>query len=311
MRYVRLIASGLACGGLLMLAGCNTFGFVRPDLQSRGEAPPGEAPSKEALIKYLNDNSAMVQGLRCNDMVVNCSQGMGLVKVDLDGNMMCQRPRNFRMSAKLLGKTEVEVGSNDEEFWYWLRRGEPPYQIHCSYKDLNEGRVRQLPFPFQPEWVIEALGLGTYGPADQYILDTRDSATYRLVAQSRSPQGTPVRKVIVFRSRRAKQGEPQVTDFLLLDDATGKEICAAHISEVKVVNVGGPVGATVPYKVDLRWPAMKMRMSLRLDNMQVNPNPPIDPAVAFVRRPLNGVPSFDLATMRPDSPVQRVQGFER
>ena len=54
-----------------------------------------------------------------------------------------------------------------------------------------------------------------------------------------------------------------------------------------------------------------MRMTMRFDGVKVNPNPPIDPAVAFRRRPLNGVPGFDLATMRPDAPVQRVQGIER
>ena len=311
MWYVRRIVSGLGFGALLVLAGCNTFGFVRPDLQSRNEGGPADMPSKGALVKYLNENSSMVQTVRCDDLTLMCSAGLGIVqKMDLQGKMMCQRPRNFRMNADYFGKTEVDLGSNDEEFWYWMRHGDP-YQIHCSYKDLNEGKVKRLPFPFQPEWVIEALGLGDYGSEDQYIMDTHDPATYRLVTQTRSPQGNMVRKVIVFRRWKAKGNDAQVTDFLLLDDATGKEICAAHISEVRVFNVGGPVGATVPYKVELRWPEMKMRMTMRFNSMQVNPNPAIDPVVAFRRRPLTGVPGLDLATMRPDAPVERVQGFER
>jgi hypothetical protein len=312
MRYVRHVISGVALCGLMVLAGCNTFGFIRPVPQTRGDAAAADLPSKEALVGYLEANANYVQALRCDDLMLTASAGMGIVqKMDLHGRMMCQRPRNFRMSAEFMGKTEVEVGSNNEEFWYWLRRGEPPYQIHCSYKDLSDGKVRTLPFPFQPEWVIEALGLGNYGPADQYILDSHDPATFRLVAQSRSPQGKMVRKVIVFRSKKAQGTDAQVTDYLLLDDASGKEICAAHISQVMFVDVGAPFKVTIPYKVDMRWPEMKMRMSMRFDGLKVNPNPPIDPAVAFQRRPLNGVPSFDLATMRTDAPVQRVQGFDR
>src|SRR5205085_553307 len=119
----------------------------------------------------------------------------------------------------------------------------------------------------------------------------------------RSPQGTPARKVIVFRRRNAqpdKTHNAQVTDFMLLDDASGKEICSAHVSQAQVTSTG----AVLPYKMDLRWPEMKLRMTMRFDGLTVNPNPPLDPAIAFQRRPLNGVPGFDLATMHADSGLQ-------
>jgi hypothetical protein len=303
---MRKVLCGIAGLGLVLLAGCNTFGFMHRDAQGKLEPLPSYVPTREDLVQYLNANSERVQTLRCDDLVVTVSHGV--LSTDLHGQMMCQRPRNFLMTAGMLGKTEVDLGSNSEEFWYWIRRGDN-YQIHCSYKDLNEGRVRRLPFPFQPEWVIEALGLGTYGPADQYELDTRDQETLRLVAHTRSPQGTAVRKVIVFRRRNThadKGAGPQVTDFLLLDDASGKEICAAHITQVKVDPASGSI---LPYKVDMRWQEkdMKLRMSMRLDGAAVNPA--INGALAFQRRPLNGVPGFDLATMQPDPGLQRVQGI--
>jgi hypothetical protein len=302
---MRHVAAGLGVGALLVVAGCNTFGFLRPEQQTRVGGPLSEPPSKEALVIYLNENSQRVQTLRCNDLDLGCT--MGLQVANLRGQMLCQRPRNFRMSAGLsfVGKTEVDIGSNNEEFWYWLRRGDN-YQFHCSYKDLSEGKVRRLPFPFQPEWVIEALGLGTYGPPDRYEYDTTDSQTLRLVERTTSPQGTPVRKVIVFRRSKVPLPGAQVTDYLLLDDASNKEICAAHIAQVQIDR---NTGAIVPLRVEMRWPEMKLRMTMRFDGVAVNPNPPIDPTVAFLRRPLSGVPGFDLATMRPDATLQRAQGF--
>jgi hypothetical protein len=303
---VRYIAFGCALGVVVLIAGCNTFGFLRPPPPSAGGGGSAvDVPSKEALVEYLNNNAQRVQTLRCDDLDMTCS--MGIQTVGLRGKMMCQRPRNFRMSADHWGKTEVEVGSNEEEFWYWLRHGDP-YQVHCSYKDLKAGKVQRLPFPFQPEWVIETLGLGVYGPADRYELDTRDPETLRLIERTTSPQGKAVRKVIVFRRRTAREREAQITDYLLLDEATEKEICAAHISQIQVDR---NTGAILPYRLDLKWPEMKLRMAMKLDSLGINPNPPIDPAVAFHRRPLSGVPGFDLATMRPDASLQRVQGFER
>jgi hypothetical protein len=303
---MRKILGGMGWSAVILLAGCNTFGFMHRDSQGRLEPLPSYVPTREDLVEYLNRNSQRVQTLRCDDLVVTVSHGV--LSTDLHGYMMCQRPRNFMLTAGLLGKSEVDLGSNNDEFWYWIRRGDN-MQIHCSYKDLNEGRVRRLPFPFQPEWVVEALGLGTYGPADQYELDTRDPEMLRLVARLKSPQGTPVRKVIVFRRRNthADKGrpDPQVTDFQLLEDATGKEICASHIVQVRVDQ---PTGAILPYKVEMRWQDKenKLRMTMRLDGAAVNPQ--INAALAFRRRPLNGVPGFDLATMQQDAGVQRVQG---
>jgi hypothetical protein len=309
MRYV---GTGLGLSVLVLAAGCNTFGFLRPADTAGGAGGTGEVPSKEALVGYLDNNSRRVQTLRCDELDLTCS--MGIQTVGLRGKLMCQRPqdpslppRNLRMSADHWGKTEVEIGSNSEEFWYWMRRGDP-YQIHCTYKDLAEGRVKRMPFPFQPEWVMETLGLGNYGPPTRYELDTKDPETLRLVEHTRSPQGTPVRKVIVFRRKAAQGRDAQVTDFLLLDDATGKEVCAAHVSQVQIDR---STGAILPYRVDMRWPEMKLRMTMKFDSVVVNPNPPLDPAVAFRRFPLRGVPGFDLATMRPDGTLQRVQGIDQ
>jgi hypothetical protein len=301
---MRLVMAGLGVAILVLLAGCNTFGFLKPEQQTRGVGLLTEPPSKEALVKYLNDNSERVQTLRSNDLDLTCS--MGIQTVGLQGKMVCQRPRNFLLRADHWGKTEVDIGSNSEEFWYWLRRGDP-YQIRCTYKDLNDGKVRKLPFPFQPEWVIETLGLGNYGPAERYEYDTRDPETLRLIERTTSPQGTPVRKVIVFRRREvpAQSRDPQVTDFLLLDDATGKEICAAHVTQKQVDRATGTI---LPYRVEMRWPEMKLRMTMKFDGVMVNASVP---AAAFQRQPLSGVPGFDLATMRPDASLQRAQGFVR
>jgi hypothetical protein len=193
----------------------------------------------------------------------------------------------------------VDIGSNRDEFWFWFGKSPEPYQFYCSYKDYEEGRVRRLPFPFQPEWILEALGMGPYSSADKIVVDG-DAKTIRLVEKTRSPQGQPIRKVIVLSRRPVQPPAPQVQSFLLIDDTTQKEICSAQILEVQLA----PNGALVPKKMELRWPAESAKLTLSFHAMQINPRLDVND---FRRQPLQGVQSVDLAQI-PGGGIQRTRG---
>jgi hypothetical protein len=296
---MRTIRVWLGVTVLVGLAGCTPEGtgrinFIRPN---GVKAPPAEVPQVADLVAYLNTNAQNVPGIQSDDVTLTCHVGI-MPGVSLDGRLRCQGPRNFRMSGNSFVGQEVDLGSNDLEFWYWIKKGDP-YQVYCSYQALQEGKVKQLPFPFQPDWVMDAMGMGKYGPPEKYTL-SHDDTTLKLTEKTRSPQGQMVRKVIVFRRMKAEGKEPQVLAFLLLDDATGKEICSCHISERLVVTKNGEI----PRKFELRWPEQKLKLGIRLDNVAVNGQ--IPPQV-FVRMPLKGVQSLNLATMTVDGGgVQRV-----
>src|SRR5207249_12195775 len=61
---------------------------------------------------------------------------------------------------------------NDQEFWFWVKHADMPQQFYCAYKDLEEGQVRVMPLPIQPSWIMETLGMGPYGPAEKYTLES-------------------------------------------------------------------------------------------------------------------------------------------
>jgi hypothetical protein len=302
MRY----AAAVGLGVLLLVTACTPrWGFLRKDNPTDQGDMHTPAPTAEQLVAYLNDNSGRLRSLRCQDMELSVSEGLK-PSIGLRAQMVCQQPRNFRLTAEFLSKTAVELGSNQEEFWYWGSKIDPPYQFHCAYKDLEQGRVQQMPFPFQPDWLMEALGMSNFGPADRYqLLD--EPPVLKLAERVRSPQGKLVRKVIVMRRRPVQPPAPQVTDFLLLDDATGKELCSAHILETRMERTKGGLVAT---RMVVNWPAARAKLSLRLGTVTANVDfPPGSPA--FVRRPMPGVRSFDLAAGRVDQPasLQRVGVF--
>lgn len=298
MRHVQL-ALGLI--GLVLLAGCNSVGLTRGGNQPQAARAPAEAPSKEAVLAYLNDNASRVQSVRCKELDITAKQG--LQSVGLRGQVVCQKPRNFRMGANVLGKQEVDVGSNDQEFWFWLARNDPPYLFHCSYEDFARGIRAQ--FPFQPEWIMEAMGIAPCGPAANYELKVNPS-TLELIENTRSPQGQPVRKITVISRAPAQGTTPQVTAHIL-QDAKGQEICSAHVSEVQIDR---GTGAILPRKLRLVCPAEKSEMKLQLDEVIVNDASIAQATQLFHRPALANVESFDLARGRDAGPggVRRING---
>jgi hypothetical protein len=292
----------------LFLVGCTRWNFLFKDTK-----PPPDVPPVDMLVKYLDDNSQRIQTLKFWDVDMNAYQGMGLAGgIGMQGRLVAQKPRNMVLTARVAGNQVVDMGSNSDEFWFWLSKAEPPYQFFCSYRALQEGQVRSMPLPFQPEWIMDALGMGTYGPPERYKLES-DARTLRLVERVRSPQGKMVRKVIVMNRRPVQPPTPQVTEYLLLDDATGHELCAAHITAVHPFDQ--VANAVVPRRVEFRGEIPKQprfKLTMVLDGLTLNPQSGI-PGDLFVRQRLNGVPSYNLATgqIEPTATgtVQRVQGF--
>jgi hypothetical protein len=298
MRYVR---TGLGLGVVLALVGCNlTSWFTRPQ---QNDVPTGPPPSAAALVNYLNDNARRVQSLECRDLGLDCHQGFQ--SIGLTGRMVCQKPRNFRMGANALGTQQVDLGSNDQEFWFWVGKSDPPYLFHCAYADLPRASSR-MPFPFQPDWMIEALGIAEYGPPANYqVVD--HGRTLELVEQTVSPSGQQVRKVTVFKRTQTHGTEPQVLAHIL-QDVNGKDICGAYVSEVQI---DPTTGAILPHRVRLVYPAEKIELKLKLDELAVNR--PLDAqrvALLFTRPNLSNVQSFDLArdTYQPTGQLRRVRG---
>jgi hypothetical protein len=287
-----------------LLTGCSErFGFMRKNGAVTTSQPvPRNAPTTEQLVAYLNDNASRINGLSCTSVDLTCNQGGQ--SVGLRGKLMAQKNRNFRMNASSLGKTVVDLGSNEREFWYWVSEVRPAYQFYCSYDDMAEGRVKHMPLPVQPDWVMETLGFGPYGPADRYELKV-EAETLQLIERTKGPKGNAIRKVIVMNRRPVQAPEPQVLAHMLIDDATGQEICSARITEVQVCR---QTHAVIPRKTELRCPSEKLSLAMKLDGLAVNPQLPES---AFVRQPLRGVQSFNLAMGRTDAPVsiQQVGGF--
>ena len=188
-----------ACLGLLVLSsGCGPFvnnkgGGTVADTTPRW----GGTPKPEQLVATLNQNSQMLTSLEAKKVFMTARQNNEHVG-GLEGFLACQKagrpgtPPNFRLQADLLGTPRVDVGSNSDEFWFFIKDPARPYVVYyCSYADYPKVAARgAMPFPVQPEWVVEALGMAEYDPHQKYEVNDKNKDTYDLIQRTRSARGT-------------------------------------------------------------------------------------------------------------------------
>jgi hypothetical protein len=310
---MRRVKIGLGAGLCLTLAaGCAPESWLRKPTPSDIEAVSTGNPSVEPMLNYLNTESRKIQAFQCErlELQVRSASGNG----NVSGYLYCRAPHDFRLRGKALGMDEVDLGSNEEEFWFWVKRADDKL-YHCSYRDFQQGGVR-LPFPFQPEWIAEALGMGHYGNPTEYAIQRVGPRQDKieLTQTVTSPQGKPVKKVMVCNYNKVRPPTPQVLEHRL-QDAQGKVICSATVQQV---GYDPAADVTYPKVVVLSCPGDKPgeRIELRMILDKVTVARPIDPDTAqgmFSRRGLR-YPTYDLARGGQDATrasLQRVRGSSR
>jgi hypothetical protein len=309
---MRRVLTG-ACLGLLALStGCKLFN-PGPAPDPATKTTWATAPKADDLVAYLNRNAQPVTSIEAKDALVTAKQN-GESPIDLTSYLACQKgarpgtPPNFRLQSYVVGNEEVDIGSNSQEFWFWIKRAPQPYVYHCAYADYPDVAKRgAMPFPFQPEWVVEALGMAEYDPKAKY--EVRESkATYDLVLRSRSAKGNEVVKVVAFH-KSPRAGQSQVAAYILYEpDAKNQlqTVCSAVVEDSQAVTAGGKT-VVLPVKVRLSYPKEKAELTINLGKTKVNqPFGQTDANVLFTRQTLNSYKSYDLAR-GPDAPASGIR----
>jgi hypothetical protein len=181
-----------------------------------------------------------------------------------------------------------------------------PMFVFASHSDFENGRAK-LPggIPFEPDWVMQALGMTTFPATNQYSAEVNEKdRTYTLSWPTTTPSGMQIRKEVVFDSDDATGTRPQVKRHIIRD-VKGKIICAADVKSARTIPLGSPgtdprsaTGATVQYptQVVLRWEEQKFEMDLSLDSAQVNQQLSDEQSRRLFSRPnIPGATPVDLA----------------
>lgn len=141
-------ASGASCPQFV-----RSYGVAQPHV-----LPP--TPTVADVITVVNNNTARVQTLATDDASISVP-----FMPSLRARLYLERPKRFRLigDTRMTGP-EVDLGSNDELFWFWAKRSPQPAVFYCRHDQYNDSLARNF-LPVEPEWLVEALGLVTLDPA--------------------------------------------------------------------------------------------------------------------------------------------------
>ena len=127
--------SGATCQRPLM-----TNPFVAQGPAAPQVLQPGA--SRDQIVAAVKQNSARVQSLSVSNASITIPDMMGLPI--LNGNIAAERPGRFRLKAGSIAGPELDLGSNDELFWLWVRRNQPPAVYFCRHSQFANSNIRQM-----------------------------------------------------------------------------------------------------------------------------------------------------------------------
>lgn len=215
------------------------------------------------LINYLNRNIDLTDSWRCDKVSIKL-HGVPVIVPQLSAALAIQRPRNFRLQASMAvgGGNLVDLGSNDDKFWFWMRDDKQP-AILCARHDCLQQAQRNLPMPFDPEWLMEILGLVPLDPHEIKVEKHPTNLKQCFFRRNRTaPDGSRVELVSTVDTCAGVIIDHSLTD------GVGNMIALAHMSEHLR---DGKSGIELPHTVDLSWPQAGMGLKLRLGAIEVNP----------------------------------------
>jgi hypothetical protein len=259
----------------LLPSGCNSLIGQRNQY-----GPPPAGASKTDIFRHLNGNISKIYAWRSTKMTIEMS-GM---PIRLTGQLAVESPRNFRMLVRSPIGNEADFGSNPERFWFWVRQSDQRHVFTCRHNDMGRA-VRKLPLPFQPDWLIEVMGVIPLDES-QFTVDNTDARTYTVTMSSEqiSPSGEPVKRILLVDAQHG------VVLGHSLFDARGQLIAKAALKNYRY---HPQAKVNFAHTIDVDWPQAGMKLTLRI-GPDVEINPSGLPEATFVQPQMNGYPELDL-----------------
>ena len=213
-------------------------------------------PRVDEVVAHLNQNTDRIQGWRANHVKIT-AEGWSLT-----GMIAVEKGRHLRLVVtSLLRGNEVDLGSNDERFWIWSRDMEPGF-VTCKHENMEFAR-RQVGIPFEPDWLMQALGVSPIPTTGVTMQSDPANEQIRLVEHVVSAHGQPLRRAVVVDLKKGGV----VTEHSLYD-YNGRPIATARLGDHRMDKDSGVV---LPHRVIIELPQNKMAMTMKLGDVQVNP----------------------------------------
>jgi hypothetical protein len=301
-----LLAMALTLG----LSGCRAFNNGSLSSTTR---PLGERTfDLDRFVAEHNQNAERIQSLTAKPSIGVAGRVM---RASADGRLALERPRNFKLELSSMNDKKADIGSNDEEFWFWVQNDKDHSIYWCRYGDLD---ASSLAIDHQPDWIIEALGLRLITPAEAAQLKPRkgrETGTTELsFPPTRSAGETYTRMMVVWdKTRRIKEhriytGNGPKPQLLARADVknfkefeTGGTIAdepnASKTTTTTTATADSPETCYLPENVRLEWTRDQLALDVLMHDVKVNQFDSARSAALFIEPSIPGYERVNLAEL--------------
>jgi hypothetical protein len=216
-----------------------------------------EPATLDDVVRVVNENTYRVRSLHTADAQISVP-----MTPTLQATIALDRPQRFRLRAETsLTGAEVDLGSNDELFWFWVRRNQPRATYFCRHDQFAASPIRQI-IPVEPQWLVEAFGLTWFDPQEQHEGPLpAGEGRLRVRTTRRNSLGQALTKITVLDSARGWILEQH------LFDEQGQRIATALTSEHRRDLLHDVV---LPRQLEIHWPAAQATMTIQVGAWDVN-----------------------------------------
>jgi hypothetical protein len=109
-----------------------------------------------SIINKINEKNSNIDTILIKSMPVKVTNGS--ISFRLTGDLSHKKEKYFRfiLTSKLTGR-EMDLGSNNQIFWFWSKRMEKQALYYSKHEDIAKTNLKA---PLNPSWMIESLNVG-------------------------------------------------------------------------------------------------------------------------------------------------------
>ncbi len=272
-------------------SGCAAFG-----LRSPTPAKPTLARKSlevENFVASYNENAERIKSLQARPSIGVSGQG---VRGRVDGHLALERPRNFKLVLSHVNSNVADIGSNDQEFWFWVQSKQDKSIYWCDHADREKSALAQS---FKPDWIVEVMGLRPISSAEAMGLTTKpgpEPGTTTIAFPGRNADGLAPREMVVWNQNR------RIKEYRLYSADHKTVIAHAEIKGYKTYTLDSDEGSLadvchLPENVRLEWKPEQLALDVALKEVKINQLDPDRSAARFVEPKLPGYARVNLAEL--------------
>ncbi len=180
------------------------------------------------------------------------------------------RPHRVRLIAEtsFTGR-ELDLGSNDEVFWVWMKQMQPPTVFYGRHDQFYQSYAQHI-LPVPPHWLVEAIGLVYLDPAGMHDQPYAARPGIFQVRTRLPTQHGELTRILDIDAQRAWIVQQQ------LFDSQGQKLASASASETRYDPIQG---VSLPGNVHVELPPAQLAFTFEADAYAINQPLPIDSAL--------------------------------